>query len=115
MNIGERLRDLRVAKKLSQGDIQKRTGLLRCYTSRVENGYTVPNLETLERMAKALDIEFYQLFYEGDGKPEAIPTNQGGPLGKGEEALLQNYHKLKKEDRTLILQLARDLAKPTKA
>ena len=66
MDIGNRLYEARTAKGLSQGDIEKRTGLLRCYTSRVENGHTVPSLETLERMAKALEIETYQLFLEGN-------------------------------------------------
>ncbi len=53
--IHERLRELREAKNLSQGDIEKRTGLLRCYTSRVENGHTVPSLDTSEKYAGALD------------------------------------------------------------
>ncbi len=47
MIIGDRLRELREAKNLSQEDIEKRTGLLRCYISRVENGHTVPAIETL--------------------------------------------------------------------
>src|SRR4029077_20052392 len=55
MIIGDRLRALREEKKLSQGDIEKRTGLLRCYISRVENGHTVPAIETLEKMARALE------------------------------------------------------------
>jgi transcriptional regulator with XRE-family HTH domain len=54
MIVGERIRALREAKKLSQGDIQQRTGLFRCYTSRVENGHTVPSVETLEKFARAL-------------------------------------------------------------
>ena len=53
MIIGDRLRDLREAKQLSQGDIEKRTGLLRCYLSRVENGHTAPAIETLEKKAGA--------------------------------------------------------------
>jgi transcriptional regulator with XRE-family HTH domain len=56
MIIGERLRVLREEKKLSQGDIEKRTGLLRCYLSRVENGHTVPAIETLEKLARALEM-----------------------------------------------------------
>jgi transcriptional regulator with XRE-family HTH domain len=64
MVIGERLRDLREQKKLSQGDIQNRTGLLRCYISRVENGHTIPSVETLEKMARALEVPLYQLFTE---------------------------------------------------
>jgi transcriptional regulator with XRE-family HTH domain len=66
MLIGERLRAIRQAKKLSQGDVEHRTGLLRAYVSRVENGHTVPAVETLEKFARALDVAMYQLFYEGD-------------------------------------------------
>jgi transcriptional regulator with XRE-family HTH domain len=59
---GERLRDLREEKNMSQGDVEKRTGLLRCYISRVENGHTVPSVETLEKLARALEIPTYRLF-----------------------------------------------------
>lgn len=70
MIIGDRLRALREAKELSQGDIEKRTGLLRCYISRVENGHTVPAIETMEKMARALEVPMYQLFYDGEKPPE---------------------------------------------
>ena len=73
MIIGERLRELREAKKLSQGDIEKKTGLLRCYVSRVENGHTVPAIETLEKMARALEIQTRQHFYD-DEKPPKLPN-----------------------------------------
>jgi transcriptional regulator with XRE-family HTH domain len=56
MVIGNRLKELRESKELSQGDIEKRTGLLRCYISRVENGHTVPAVATLEKMARALEV-----------------------------------------------------------
>jgi transcriptional regulator with XRE-family HTH domain len=70
MLIGDRLRSLREAKGLSQGDIEKRCGLLRAYISRVENGHTVPSVETLEKLARALEVPLYQLFYEGEEVPE---------------------------------------------
>jgi transcriptional regulator with XRE-family HTH domain len=70
MIIADRLRELREDKKLSQGDIEKRTGLLRCYISRVENGHTVPAVETLEKLARALEVPLYQLFYEGEAPPQ---------------------------------------------
>src|ERR1700748_316833 len=73
MIIGDRLRALREEKKMSQGDIEKRTGLLRCYISRVENGHTVPAIETLEKLARALEIPLYQLFYDGE-KPPVLPN-----------------------------------------
>src|ERR1700693_2565807 len=73
MIIGDRLRELRETKNLSQGDIQNRTGLLRSYLSRVENGHTVPSIETLEKLAQALEVPLYQLFYDGD-KPPQLPN-----------------------------------------
>jgi transcriptional regulator with XRE-family HTH domain len=69
MVIGDRLKTLREAKDLSQGDIEKRTGLLRCYVSRVENGHTVPSVETLEKFASALELPLYHLMFDGD-KPD---------------------------------------------
>ena len=66
MVIGNRLKELRESKELSQGDIEKRCGLLRCYISRVENGHTVPSVETLEKMARALEVPMYRLFYDGE-------------------------------------------------
>jgi transcriptional regulator with XRE-family HTH domain len=71
--ISDRLRSIREEKKLSQGDIEKRTGLLRCYVSRVENGHTVPAVETIEKFARALEVPIYQLFYDGD-KPPDLPN-----------------------------------------
>jgi len=73
MIIGERIRLLREQKKLSQGDIEKRTGLLRCYISRVENGHTVPAIETLEKLARAMEVPLYQLFYDGE-EPPVLPN-----------------------------------------
>ncbi len=73
MVIGQRLRALREKKNLSQGHIEKKTGLLRCYISRVENGYTVPAVETLEKFARALEIPMYQLFYDGV-EPPVLPN-----------------------------------------
>ena len=70
MVIGQRLRTLRVEKGLSQGDIGERTGLLQCYISRIEQGHTVPSLDTLERFAAALEVPLYQLFYAGERPPD---------------------------------------------
>ena len=121
MVIGDRLRELREAKKMSQGDIEKRTGLLRCYISRVENGHTVPAIETLEKLARALEIPMYQLFYDGDKPPELpnLPKRKTaddiawGSSGKNAVFL----HKLRKclskaeeTDRRLIMVMAQKMA-----
>jgi len=76
MVLGKRIRQLREERKLSQEAIEKQTGLLRSYISRVENGYTAPSLETLERLAAALEVPLYQLFHE-DGEPPAHPKPTG--------------------------------------
>jgi transcriptional regulator with XRE-family HTH domain len=72
MIIGDRLRLLREEKNLSQGDIEERTGLLRSYLSRVENGHTIPSVETLEKIARAMDMELYQVLYDGP-EPPSLP------------------------------------------
>jgi len=64
MQIGTTIRTFRLQKGLSQGDIEKRTGLLRCYLSRVENGHTVPSLDTLAKIAGALELPIARFFAE---------------------------------------------------
>jgi transcriptional regulator with XRE-family HTH domain len=107
MEIGKRLRQLREARHLSQGDIQKRTGLLRCYISRVECGHTIPSLETLEKMAKAFDLEFYQLFYLGSGTPTAPEVPGQDILAREERKLVEMFRQMSRSDKELVLGLAR--------
>lgn len=122
MVIGRRLRTLREEKNLSQGDIEKRTGLLRCYISRVENGHTVPSLETLERLAAALEVPLYQLFYEGDEAP-ALPNLSNRQTTEelaqelqsdGESRFFDKVRRLigriDEKDRQLLLYMAQKLA-----
>jgi transcriptional regulator with XRE-family HTH domain len=122
MVIGERLSELREQKKFSQGDIEKRTGLLRCYISRVENGHTVPAIETLEKMARALEVPLYKLFYDGD-KPAKAPavfkqqsSGDGlwGSSGKDAKYLNQLRRllgKAKEDDRKLIMYTLQKMAR----
>ena len=95
MIIGDRLRALREEKKFSQGEIEKRTGLLRCYVSRVENGHTVPAVETLEKFARALEVPVYRLFYEGE-EPPKLPN-----LPKGKNAADMGWGSKGKDARML--------------
>jgi transcriptional regulator with XRE-family HTH domain len=90
MVIAERLKAFREQKNLSQGDIEKRTGLLRCYISRVENGHTVPAIETLEKMARAMEVPLYQLFYDGEQPPalkSKLPGKGWGSSGRDARTL----------------------------
>lgn len=120
MTIGLKLRELREQKGLSQGDIEKATGLLRCYTSRVENGHTVPSLSTLEKYAGALDVKLYELFYSGDEPPSAYTSSSlknlsdlGGPQGaqaRFQLKLERLLRKMEEADRNVLLTLAAKLA-----
>ena len=111
MNIGNRLMELRAAKNLSQGDIEKRTGLLRCYVSRVENGHTVPSLVTLQRWASALEVEVYQLFYDEAGEPKPFVPGIMETLDGRDRKLLSLLREVNDADRELVLGLARKMAK----
>src|SRR5260370_16844054 len=75
MIIGDRLRAIRKDSELTEGDIENRTGLLPCYISRVENGHTVPALETLEKFARALETPLYAIFYDGEFPPSELATS----------------------------------------
>ncbi len=94
-NIGARLKALRLAKGLSQSDVIRRSGLMGAYLSRVENGHTVPTLRSLERLAKAFGIEFYQLFYNGKN-PQAVVTIERECAERIQEALAERDQILKK-------------------
>jgi transcriptional regulator with XRE-family HTH domain len=124
MLIADRLRALREQKNLSQGDIEKRTGLLRCYISRVENGHTVPAIETLEKLARAMEVPMYQLFYEGEEPPKVpnLPKRKAGDDlawgSSGKDArTLDKFRRLLKRtsetDRKLLLLMAQKMARPT--
>jgi transcriptional regulator with XRE-family HTH domain len=111
MEIGARLRELREGKGLSQGHIEKRTGLLRCYISRVECGYTVPSIETIEKWAGALGLELYQVFFSGKGTPVAAKGKEIPPLGPTERGLLRVLPEVTPQDRALLLSLAHEMAR----
>ena len=121
MIIGDRLRAIREAKKLSQGDIEKRTGLIRCYVSRVENGHTVPALDTIEKFARALEVPLYQLFYDGEQPPalRRLPKRRtsddivwGSSRKEGRQLtqLQRLLGRISQEDRNLLLFMAQKMA-----
>jgi len=119
MLIGNRLKDLRELILLSQADIEKRTGLLRCYISRVENGHTVPSIETLEKMARALEVPMYRLFHDGEvgasiHKLTPAKDDEWGSTG-GAAAYLSKLRKLlakmEPDDQKLLLHMAQKVAR----
>jgi transcriptional regulator with XRE-family HTH domain len=110
MNIGGTIRDYRLQRGMSQGDIEKRTGLLRCYLSRVENGHTVPSLETLQKIAGALDLQLSQFFAEDQVTRETTGLN----LSEEEIRFLTQVQRysanLTDSDRRLLLAMVKKFA-----
>ena len=110
MNIGTTIRGYRLQKGMSQGDVEKRTGLLRCYLSRVENGHTVPSLDTLQKIAGALGLPLSQFFAE-----DAVPRDMH-PMNLSEDeirflAQIQRYSaNLSDSDRKLLLAMVKKFA-----
>lgn len=110
MLIGEQLRLLREYKNLSQGDIEARCGLLRCYISRVENGHTVPAVETLEKFAHALEVPLYVIFYGTDQKRGSEPIEPRDPDARQTRLILEALGRLTDKERRLLFFLANALA-----
>lgn len=110
MDIGKRIRTLREAKGLSQGDIEKRSGLLRSYISRVEGGYTAPSLTTLDKFAKALEVESYQLLFSG-GHPLAPRVPSQSSQSKSMRKLAKYFENMSTANRKLVLTLASKLSR----
>lgn len=112
--IGQRLKEIRQSKNMSQGDVEKKTHLLRCYSSRVECGHTIPSLETLKKYAEAFGIEVYQFFYEGNGKPDFLagkPTEKLQPKDKRFlQVLVGMLPRIEERDRKLLLGTARQMS-----
>jgi transcriptional regulator with XRE-family HTH domain len=119
MEVGRKLRELRQARHLSQGDIEKKVGLLRCYTSRIENGMTIPSVETLEKFAYALEIPLYRFFTNGElVRPLKLPTTNSksgwGTGGKNRRELRRFAKAFKRMDnrkQKLLVHLAEQMAK----
>jgi transcriptional regulator with XRE-family HTH domain len=113
MNIGSTIRSYRLQRGMSQGDIEKRTGLLRCYLSRVENGHTVPSLETLQKIAHALELQLAQFF------SDQVVSHEMSTLRLSEEEIrfltqIQRYSaRLSDNDRKLLLAMVRKFAQTT--
>ena len=121
MIIGDRLRTLREEKNFTQGEVEKRTGLLRTYVSRVENGHAIPSVETLEKLARALEVPIYQLFYDGE-EPLKLPNipkrktaddTAWGSTGK-DERWLHKFRRLlnrtEESDRKILMFMAQEMA-----
>jgi transcriptional regulator with XRE-family HTH domain len=107
MDIGKRLRQLRESKGLSQGAIEKRTGILRCNVSRYESGFMAPTLGTLEKWAEALRMPLWEILAGAEFPSEPTP---GKPLTPYEKKLFASLKRLGEKDRALFISVANKMA-----
>jgi transcriptional regulator with XRE-family HTH domain len=107
--LARRLREVRSAAGLSQAAVGKRVGLAHTYISRLENGRITPGLPLLERLANALQVELYQLFLGAGARPESPRLLPLVPDGAQERSLLQTFREISREDRSLLLYMARQM------
>jgi transcriptional regulator with XRE-family HTH domain len=121
MALGDRIKNLRELKGLSQGDIHKRSGLMRSYLSRVENGHTVPSIETLEKLSRALEVPLYRLFFDADealslpNLPERVTEEEVVQAGSPERQRFLSrmerlFDQLSEDDRLMLLNAAQRMA-----
>jgi len=107
-------------KETLQGDIENEPGAPLLYLS-CENGHTVPAIETLEKLARALEVPLYQLFYDGEEPPQLpnLPKRKSGDDiawgSAGKDARFLNklrrlLSKSDEDDRKLILYMAQKVA-----
>jgi transcriptional regulator with XRE-family HTH domain len=109
MNLGDSIRKIRQTKGLSQGEMQKRTGILRSYLSRVENGHTIPSLATLQRLAVAMEVTLADFFPTEGAPPPAVEAN-GSPDSL--EELRSYLPQLSPQQRQELLEMVKEMAKP---
>ena len=107
LQIGQRIRQLRTERGLSLGDIERSTGLLGVYVSRVEHGRSSPSLETLERLAAAFGIPLHDFFREPSKQETAADPD-------AEDRLLSHLRfylrQLSAADQERVMDLAERLA-----
>ena len=108
MNLGESIQKLRREKGLSQGEMQKRTGILRSYLSRVENGHTVPSFATLQHLASAMEVTLADFFPSEGGRP---PSTRAESASDYLQELKNYLPQLSSEQRRELLEMVKEMAR----
>ena len=75
---GQRLRELRTARNLTQGELAERCGSNHPFISNLERGVKVPSLTMILRLAEALECRVCDLV-------EVFDSNEARPLRRAEK------------------------------
>src|SRR6266508_2508846 len=71
LELGARIRALREARGLSQTELAKRMGTSQPAIARLEAGRVTPGLDTLDRVADALNVELAVTFHDTPARAQA--------------------------------------------
>lgn len=62
VKMGERIKEIRLSRKMSQNDLAIECDFEKASMSRIESGQANPTIRTLHKICKALDIQMVELF-----------------------------------------------------
>jgi transcriptional regulator with XRE-family HTH domain len=72
MNLGKRIQDLRRRRGLTTGELAARVQVTSGFISQLEHSKTDPSLQTLQRVAAALQVPLSYLMLEDETKPQVV-------------------------------------------
>jgi transcriptional regulator with XRE-family HTH domain len=75
--LGQRIKFFRLRKQFSQADLAEKAGISITFLSNIERGNNFPQTGTLCSLAKALDVEVWELF-----KPEEASDKQNSLIDR---------------------------------
>ena len=96
--LGLKIKELRKQKKLTQEKLAEMLNLDAGYISKLEVGRNFPTIGTLEKIAKALDVELYELFQFSPSKELDFKSE-----------ITNIYDCLNKEKQYTLYRVAKDL------
>lgn len=65
MQIGTGIKEIRVKKKISQGDLAKQLDISQTYLSQIEKNKRKPSMDLMENISKVLGIPVYYFMFKG--------------------------------------------------
>ncbi|WP_433250825.1 helix-turn-helix domain-containing protein [Streptosporangium sp. CA-135522] len=86
MDLGDRLREVRVARNLTQAEVARRAGISQPALSCIELGGGVPTLEMLDRIGRAMGVRF--TISVGDDQAEQVDLLAGWLAERGKQVVL---------------------------
>jgi len=92
--LGERIKQIRREKKLTQEELATRADVNRSYLSVIENSHSSPTVDVLERLAQALEVSLWTLLSEVEGKHYTYDTEEEYEMSDGLRDFLEDHDEM---------------------